>query len=133
MFAVKKQVLWPLFGLVVAVGLIHHNAVTHHWYWSYWWMDVLVHCLGGATIGMGALWLLSALGWELDLPRVFLIVVGVTLVVGVGWELFETAAGYFKFERQFPDTFFDLFSDLAGGMSAYVYAVLARLIFKSDV
>lgn len=112
------------FALVIIVGFLNYIAHTFNLYWEVWWFDVLMHFLGGFWVGTFALYVLSIVykSRQIDRKNVFIFVILSTLVVGVGWEIFE-----FYFDTNFfvnrteavIDTSSDLVLDLLGGFLAY--------------
>lgn len=99
--------------------------------WVFWWIDVVLHILGGLWIGLALFWLFFLSGKvrvpNSSLVSVFLYVVLGTLIIGVGWEMFEYISGTFITEEMFPDTIHDLFADFAGALIAYTYAIAHKL------
>lgn len=96
-------------------------------------MDVVVHFLGGLFVGLALIWVYLFSGIlsesektpEIKISPLY-IVLGV-LLVGLLWEAFEYLIGVFATEKMFPDTIFDLFADVAGGLTAYTY-----LLYKKE-
>jgi hypothetical protein len=129
----KQHVLLSLFVAVAVVGVLHHFAIAHFWYWTLWWFDVVMHILGGVALGLAALWFLLLFRFlERCSPRqVFALTLAVVLVVGIGWEAFEFFAQLFVQGHFFPDTFHDIAADVAGGLIAYAYYYRVRCITQS--
>lgn len=129
----KQHILLPLFVAVVTVGVLHHLALAHFWYWTLWWFDVVMHVLGGFVVGLAAVWFLSLFrAVERYSPgRVFILTVIVVVAVGIGWELFEFFAQLFIQGEFFPDTLHDVAADIAGGLVAYAYYYQVRCVVRS--
>lgn len=116
----KWRLLLIIFILSIAIGVFHTLAIELNWYWIWRWFDIPMHILGGIIIALLAYFLLIAL--ENPNPAswyAFVIMVGVTVVVGLGWELFEL---YFEvtFERTAGfDTLKDMVMDVIGAVIAW--------------
>lgn len=124
-----------LLGILVILAVLHYLALTHFWYWTLWWFDVLLHILGGFAVGLLVIWGGGTLVGERThffYKHIGLIMFGVVLAVGLGWELFEYTAGLFLANHFFPDTIYDLFSDIAGGLLAYVYYYFLKYHSHND-
>lgn len=116
------------FAFVVAA--LHAAAYEYYFYWSMWWYDIMMHGLGGLLIGLIAAWAITfPLREKLKVSRFFFIV-GVTLFVGILWEVFEytvgTYANYNSFNSYVFDTMTDIGMDTAG-------AFVATLLYKHNV
>lgn len=113
------KALFFLQALIIAVvGAIHVSATKYFLYWHYVWLDVPVHFLGGLWLGLLSAWLLSSRQLPVSYVRVMLTV----LIVSIGWEVFEIAAGV-PIEKNFVfDTSLDLVMDILGGTLGYVIA-----------
>ena len=115
--------------LSVGIALLHKAAITHYFYWIYWWFDILMHFLGGLLIGLGALWLWYFSRWcgvhTIKKGKLFWIGIGSAIIVGVGWEVFELWAGIAITEDLYADTALDLVMDtLGGGVGALLVMAL---------
>jgi len=119
-FIQTNRLAISIFSIGVLILALHMRAIDLYWYWSFWWMDIMMHFLGGLLIGLIAL-LVSA-HYKIQIRRMFLATLGVVLIVGIGWEIFEYVSGIFILEDPFPDTFYDLVMDTVGGIAAYLYA-----------
>lgn len=111
---------------LAAVGYLNFLAFRFSWYWLYWWFDLLMHFLGGLSLGLLFL-SLNPINWPWR--RLFLATMSLILVFSVAWELFE-----FSTDRQLggrlilrtpdrlqqgvADTTTDLLADIAGVTAA---------------
>lgn len=122
----SSKIVRDIAGVGLLIAILHRGAITSSWYWQYWWMDVIMHFLGGLFVGLVALWFFYAVLKKPPVSfRMFGLVLGFVLLISVGWEIFEYAAGVFILEDPFPDTFHDLILDTFGGVVAYVYGSAA--------
>ena len=117
----SKALIGGLFLLMLA---IHLWALWTAAYFYIWWLDMLMHFLGGVFVGMNALFWFRRR--PLDGFLLFWVILGSAAIVGVTWEFLEFLLGHF-FSNAWPqvfvqseltDTLSDLFFDFAGGASA---------------
>ncbi|MCX6735770.1 MAG: hypothetical protein NTZ13_01680 [Candidatus Parcubacteria bacterium] len=114
-----------LLVLIATMAVLNFYAYKFHWYWEFWWFDMIMHTLGGIWVASFALWFryLRPLLKEMVVPKktsIFLIAFISILLVGGGWELFE-----FSLDKLITfalhdswNTVSDLFFDLSGGTLA---------------
>jgi hypothetical protein len=110
-----------LCGLIIFIALLNLLAYQFHWYWEFWWFDMIMHTLGGLWVGSCALWywFFRKTGNIFPVPQksfVMAISLAAISVIGVGWEIFEFSVDTFiTLSRHDPiDTGSDLFFDIAG-------------------
>lgn len=130
----KVLLIWlPLF-------LAAANALAYQFFlfWRYFWLDALLHVLGGLWLGFLGLWFLARR--LLPAQTAFRPLVALLLALafsalgGVLWEIFEYGLKIFfpvagwRFTDQnflallrFKDTISDLAFDLLGGLGAALY------------
>ncbi len=117
-----------LASLIFFILLVQSIAVYQHLYFFYWWLDIPVHILGGlwiALFGLAAYYNSSRLKQK-EYSTVFVVsfAVALTLVIGLGWEIYEFGVEHAvgDFGVGLADTLKDLVDDLIG-------ASLAALVF----
>lgn len=135
---VKQPLLKELFILGIVIAALHKLAIVFSWYWTFWWMDVVMHFLGGLWIGLAVIWFCFVSGRAQNLSDVmherwvaFFLAAGAALAVGLGWEVFELKygiIGVFPDEQIFPDTWHDLVMDTLGGIAAYFYILKKHIL-----
>jgi hypothetical protein len=104
---------------VLAVG--HILSLTFYLYWTYLWLDIPMHFLGGMTVALGLLTFFAK--YVPRSLRGFVLTLGVVFVVGIAWEVFELVNGLIDIElRPIADTLLDLVLDLMGGALGYALA-----------
>jgi len=123
----------PAFTVLVLIAVYHAGAIANKWYFYYNYTDIVMHLLGGFFLAYTFWWVLMRLkgkGHSLP-PSVMLgLMICVTLIIGLGWELFE-----YRFGLTYPehgnayamDTIMDLCMDLWGA----IIAGFALVIFKA--
>lgn len=110
--------------------LLNGLAYAYSWYWYYHQLDVPMHFLGGTTLGAFLVWFGKdeARWWS---------VLGIALIVGVGWELFEFKFSHFLpvvvqlktlpvWQKGLMDSFSDVLFGLLGALSAYAILIYGR-------
>ena len=138
----NNKILKIIVFLIVIIAIIHITAYYFHLYLELWWIDMMMHFLGGAWVAAFILWaiffsgffnLKSSVGTVENKNTLleFLLIAFVTvLFIGVVWELFEFKAGLSFFspitlsvKGYWQDTISDVILDLGGGlvMSMYLY------------
>ena len=114
---------FPLF--IVALGLLdvaHIVATDFYLYWTYLWLDIPMHALGGAVVALGFLTCCARYA-RVDFWRGFLVTLGAVITVGVAWEVFEYMTGIADSEPGYVgDTILDLIMDIFGGCVGYLAA-----------
>jgi hypothetical protein len=103
-------------AFVIAVHMLAFNLYL---YWTYKWVDIPMHILGGTMAG---LFTLVALRY-LRLKETLLYTLIGVIIVGVAWEILEL---YFRVDtlsfKYWVDTTKDLIDDTIGGLiSIYIW------------
>lgn len=129
--------LGSIAALVVCISVLNYSAYQFHWYWKFWWFDMIMHTLGGLFVGSFALqyYFLRKHSASQALVSqksfVFLLSLASIFVIGVGWELFEFSIDKFiTLSRHDPvDTASDLFFDVVGSIIA---VFIFFLVYNKD-
>ena len=115
-------------------GIFAHNLFGRlGWYDSAWWLDDVMHTLGGAWVAFFFLIFLIKGDNYSNLSsawKTFIITLGFAALVGVLWEFYEYLKDVYIFNKHplasapdpllLPDTLLDLFNDLVGGAITFV-------------
>lgn len=101
-----------MLSLIVAV--LQQWAVADFLYWRFEWFDIVMHYLGGLTIGVFFIALLKRFR-----PWLFLFLF---VTVAVGWEVFEYVVGLPREANYVFDTALDFLMDTLGAGTAYTLA-----------
>ncbi|MCK9351176.1 MAG: hypothetical protein WCT49_01025 [Candidatus Paceibacterota bacterium] len=111
--------------LITAICVLNFYAYRFHWYWEFWWFDIVMHTLGGMWVASAALWLRYFRNKDREqavLRKKFVLFFSVfsVYVIGIGWELFEFSLDRFiTFKiHDAANTASDLFFDGVGGLFA---------------
>lgn len=112
-----------LVGIIFLILCVNVFAIANDSYFYHWWLDVIMHLVGGFWIGLVTLaiiqWKLKrALPLKERMAYAFLLAFG----IGVLWEMFElltdTSFALEPYVYNATDTFSDLLNDLIGGVFA---------------
>ena len=116
-------------AIIVLIAVLHYAAVALYLYWSYWWFDNVMHFLGGLAIGLFLYWFFYRSNIVSSRQAPWALVIAGTIVVGVGWEIFEYVMHftYTSKESYVFDTSLDLLMDLLGACAACLAARLKLL------
>lgn len=137
-------------SVLIAFG--HFFGVFFGWYWNpgYWWLDIILHFLGGFFVASFVWWFGNKFP-QLDIfhrdddfqPlknnifKNFIIFIAISVLIGVFWEFFEFGYDYFLIDSgrfvyldyaqlSKSDTMGDLFMDFAGATVAALIFLLFR-------
>lgn len=113
-----------LLSIIVLIALTNAAAFYWHLYFYYPWLDIPLHFFGGLWVALYALAWYYGTSWlkEKDetVAFVFAYAISATLLVGLGWELFEfsleTIVAFS--EHDLGDTLLDLVMDTLGALVA---------------
>jgi len=128
----KINMVSPKFilGLLIFILVFHIIASINSWYWTYAWLDMPMHFLGGFWVAMVFFNFINPKLQITDykLLITLILVLGFVILIGVLWEFFEflcdvfiSSKGYLEVAQQgIADTISDLFFDLLGGLALLV-------------
>jgi hypothetical protein len=111
---------------IALIGVLDAYANAFFLYWNFWWFDILMHFLGGFSVGLTSVWLLGIFKRNVleivTTKQIFYIAVSTSIIIGVGWEFFEYFSGTYLGEKKIVfDTVLDLIMDTIGGMVASIF------------
>lgn len=128
----RNTIALILLTIIAAIGAVHYLALWYEWYGTVWWIDIPLHLLGGAFIGVLFVYLVAVrrdiLG-KTDALSFLVLGVGFVALIGILWEFYEFWADVWFLKKyalnEFPgwihaDTLKDLLNDLIGGAAAIV-------------
>jgi hypothetical protein len=119
----KREILYLSLGLAILIAVIHNKAMELHLFWTYPWLDLFLHFLGGLWLSITSLWLFFFSGLfklKINKKNIFLVAFLSILIVGLSWEVFEIAIGLSFGEPNFiTDTISDIAMDFLGAFLAY--------------
>ena len=121
-----KKLLHHLAYLIFFILVVDFLAHKFHWYFSIWYLDMIMHFLGGFWLGLVCVWFLgSKETFKLSIKMASKILLFV-LLIAVGWEVFQMLVNDFFAQRSFNfiDTISDILFGLLGGLCAILYILV---------
>ena len=122
----SREYLLELAFVASLTALLHYVALVNFLYWNVDWFDIMMHFLGGATIGLLAMFLFFTSKYfpSISILRqnktaVFLIIILFTAVIGLGWELWEIFYGFSNIFTDKTDMIIDLVMDMFGALAVF--------------
>jgi hypothetical protein len=103
--------------LILFIGIANGFAEYYHLYFFIWWFDIPMHIVGGVWVALTILLYYYALPKEehQSTPRfAFLLALCGTLVVALGWEIFEFGVDRANHVMRFNEL--DTIKDIADGL-----------------
>lgn len=115
----RKRLFQIATCLVSVIFVVNFLANQFYWYYSVWYLDMVMHFAGGFWLGLIFAWLLPESELQSRTSILVLVLCGVILI-GFGWEVFELYFNNYVAANPFNllDTASDLFFDLSGGVLA---------------
>jgi hypothetical protein len=108
------------------VAVLHKIALSLSLYWSINWFDIPMHFFGGALIALITLFFIydeKFFNFPDKKPvTIFWAALSMTIIVGLGWELWEIFMGFTDVKLDLIDTIADLINDTLGAITAYFYS-----------
>lgn len=131
-----------IISLLVFILFVHFFATIYSWYWTYFWLDMPMHFLGGFWVAMIYFWLCNQfqeVREEVEPRRIKTVIAIISCLsfvalIGVFWEFFEflydiliSSRGYSGFlQLGAADMIGDLFFDFLGGSAFLIIYILYR-------
>ena len=128
----RRKISRILVYLIFFIFITHFVATKLYWYSAIWWLDMLVHFLGGFWLGLVFLYFFPLQDKSFrSICKIFLPV----FFIGIGWEVFEILVNDVIAQNLFDvmDFTSDLFFDLAGGFCAILYILVPLEIKKFNI
>jgi uncharacterized BrkB/YihY/UPF0761 family membrane protein len=129
----RERIFFAGFLLILCIAILHIAGTENNLYIKFWWYDVLLHYLGGMWIALATYWIAFHSRY-ISHPRntianIALLVIGMTMLVGLGWEIFEYYFGISLApgEQYVIDTTQDFIMDFLGAATIVVFVVLRKL------
>ncbi|RJQ28803.1 hypothetical protein C4571_02820 [Candidatus Parcubacteria bacterium] len=126
-----------VFSLIAILGF-NFAALKAEWYHAFWWLDVLMHMIGGAWVGLFFYYLFVERFNVIDRNQklaLFVLGIGFVALVGIFWEFYEFLTDIFIL-KAYPynrepgyilyDTHTDFVNDFIGGAIALLVLMLRK-------
>lgn len=112
----QRSYLFFILVLSALVGILNIVALKFDLYYSFWWADIIMHTLGGATMAAVA---------AVTLRNKFRVRYAILFVlfIGIAWEILEVSTGMTSVrDRGFiSDTLGDLCFDIVGAYAVAMF------------
>jgi len=129
----EHALLKLLFVLIWALAIAHMTAEYYHLYWTYRWLDIPMHFVGGVWVALAMVWFCFRSGYVRNVRPLFSLFTAAViggLLIGLAWELYEfvvwQVSGSGLPYNYLQDTLMDLTMDLLGGFFAYTLLLLLK-------
>ena len=124
MFNLHKNHL-HIFVILLAffISIAHLVALNFYLYFAFWWLDIVMHFLGGLFVALASLLVYIAVRKEEKLSRrktALIVLLGI-IVIGTSWEVFEYFAGISPGNDFVIDTVTDAIMNLLGAGVGLLY------------
>lgn len=136
----KKALLF-----LAAIFILNTAGIYYRWYLDYFWFDIANHFLGGFFVAMFFYDFLKSDLQKLEKLKIFLVLVSITALTGVLWELSEYLSFVFltdliyqkysyrvDFIGDLADTLDDLFNDIVGALAYSVILFRSHFFRRGD-
>jgi len=109
--------------LVFIISTVHLTALNFYLYFAFWWLDIVMHFLGGLLVALASLWVYITVRKieKLSRRQATLIVLLGIIVIGTSWEVFEYFAGISPRNDFVIDTVTDAIMNLLGAWVGLLY------------
>ncbi|MBI2474284.1 MAG: hypothetical protein HYV68_01145 [Candidatus Taylorbacteria bacterium] len=130
----RNRLLIEMSVLILLLSVVQLLGIFQGAYAKFWWLDMPMHFLGGAFIGISAIWFYFYSGYWPFPPRqakgrdfMFLAITATFIVAGV-WELYEYVLGpFFTYSSYKLDTTKDIILGMLGSVAGSAYFVNTKL------
>lgn len=125
----KNKLLLISLLTIILIATFHYFSIQYSWYWTYRWLDIPVHIVGGFWVSLSALWVSlhishidSILGYKRKALLVMLISV---IVIAILWEVFELISHVTSLSSTiyWQDTLSDISNGFVGGIISFLYFI----------
>ncbi len=119
-FTIRLQILLVALISAALLLVIHSLGNEYGLYWSFQWLDIVTHLLGGVSVGIITAFIL----WRFSFVYALIMIVAII----VAWEFFELFVAQISVNgvEFITDTATDL---LLGGLSAFLLFMYTRKYF----
>lgn len=130
----QKPFFKEFFLTSIVIAVLHYISLKYYLYWTVYWFDILMHFLGGFLIAIFVVFILYSYSdfKSLKKHKIFLaaLIIGATLSVGLGWELWEIFVGFTNTLKDLNDTIIDIIMDVLGSIFAIWYS--RKIIYERE-
>lgn len=132
---IQKRLLKHLTFLMFFIFLANFFILKFYWYSLVWYLDIIMHLLGGLWVGLFFLYILSRRSRLYFSTSLVLKLVFYSLIVGIIWELYELRLNIISSTSfNLGDTLSDILFDLLGlVVSLFYYFKIIMSEWKNKV
>jgi hypothetical protein len=125
----KKKLLLISLLTILFIAIFHYMAIKYSWYWTYKWMDIPVHIVGGFWVSLTSLWVALKIkhidninGYK---KKALLIMLSSVFIIAILWEIFELVFKVTSLNsiNYWQDTLGDIFNSFIGGVLSFLYFI----------
>ncbi len=121
----RRYFIIILVSLVYLIFILDIFAAQYFLYWRFWWMDMVMHFLGGLWIALLSYYVFFLSGYFKKISErlsLFYTSLFFLLFVGISWEIFEYVTKVSVAQPNYIlDTYLDLLMDMIGWLVAYFF------------
>ena len=118
----KKSLLKHLVFMMFFIFLANFLILKFYWYSLIWYLDIVMHFLGGFWVGLFFLYVFFRKEQPSFTSGLFFKLLFITLLVGLLWELYEFLLNIIAITPfNLNDTILDIFSSLLGSTVSVFY------------
>ena len=126
----KSTILITSLCFAALLWTLNQIALVFYFYWTLAWYDIMMHFLGGLTIGMFLICIFKIANIR---TRSFLTIFLLAMFISVDWEIFEYVNDIINpTENYAVDTAYDLVMDALGITTAYLVTNARKPIQESS-
>lgn len=127
------------------IVIFHVVAMAFSWYDRLLWLDILMHLIGGAWVGLLFVYLFPKYlpGYsEARFLSYVILGLGFVTLIGVFWEFYEYLSDVYIYKmhplnlapnpKNLPDTLADLVNDLIGGSVVIAWAFFRKKLLSTS-
>jgi len=135
----KNKLLLISFLTILFIAVFHYLSIKYSWYWTYRWLDIPVHILGGFWVSLTTIWVSlkakhvdSIYGYKKKV--LFLMLISV-LSIAIFWEVFELIFGVTSLSKYgyWQDSISDIINGFVGGIISFIYFTKNKPVKDSTV
>ena len=135
----KNKLLLISLLTIILISVFHYFSLKYSWYWTYRWLDIPMHIVGGFWVSLSALWVSlhishidSIYGYK---RKALIVMLSSVIIVAILWEIFELifnvtslhSVGYWS------DTTSDISNGFVGGIISFLYFIKNKKVNDSKI
>ena len=135
----KNKLLLISVLTILFIAIFHYFSLKYSWYWTYRWLDIPVHIVGGFWVSLSALWVSlhvshidSIYGYK---KKALFVMLSSVLIVAILWELFELIFNVTSLQSvgYWQDSLSDIINGFVGGIISFLYFIKNKKVLDSKI